>query len=132
MAKQKLKVEDNFLTFAGASESRGAITNKTDRDLAAELYKKNWQSNSIDSFEKSNGIVPRTEKPNLRYKNRVFTPGYDEDSKLLNDLMNNPKFSIIYSKDNWTVDGQYKMFVIYAENMDYKTPEELIKEITKV
>ena len=128
MAKQKLSSKEDFLTFSDLRESELPVE---DRNLAGELYKKNWQATTIDSFEKSIGIVPKQQKLNLKYKSRVFSPDYDKDAELLNELMNHPKFTIIYWKDNWTVEGLYKVFAIYSENLDFKTTAEITKEIAE-
>lgn len=129
MAKKKFGGED-FLTFSNVSDIRSNLQSE-DRNLAGELYKKNWQEKTIDNFEKTLGIAPKTAKPKLSYKTRVFSPDYEKDAALLNELMNHPKYSIIYWKDNWTVEGLYKSFVIYSENLDYKEPDEILKEIAK-
>ena len=121
MAKKRSTPQD-FLTFAGSSDFKEELS-KEDRNLASELYKKNWQTETIDQFEKVMGFVPKTKKPNLKFKNRVFDLDYDKDTTLLGEIMNHPKYSIIYWKDNWTMEGKYKAFIIYSENLDYKTPE---------
>lgn len=116
------KIQEDFLTFSSVSDVR-ANTTKEDRNLGNELYKKNWQDQTIDTFEKALGIRPKQKKVNLKYKTRVFSPDYEKDASLLNELMNHPKYGIIYWKDNWTVEGLYKAFVIYSENMDYENSE---------
>mgnify|MGYP000146141844 CR=1 FL=1 len=126
MAKKKAAQQD-FLTFSNVSDMRANPTPQ-DRNLGEELYKKNWQSQTIDSFEKNLGIKPKVSKVNLKYKSRVFSPDFDKDAQLLTELMNDPKFTIMYWKDNWTVEGLYKVFAIYSENMDYKTPEQEVKD----
>lgn len=130
MAKKKIENQD-FLTFSGVGAARADIKAE-DRNLAGELYKKNWQERTLDQFEKVQGIQPSTKaKANLKYKSKLFAPEFDKDAGLLNELMNHPKFSIIYWKDNWTPDGNYKVFAIYAENLDWKDPEEIIKDIAQ-
>jgi hypothetical protein len=129
MAKKKIEKQD-FLTFSNVSDIRANIPAQ-ERNLGDELYKKNWQSQTIDSFEKSLGVRPKISKANLKYKSRIFSPDYDKDATLLNELMNHPKYSILYWKDNWTVEGLYKVFAIYSENLDYKEPEQLVKDISE-
>ena len=130
MAKKKIENQD-FLTFSSVGAARGDIRPE-ERNLAGELYKKNWQEKTLDHFEKTLGIQPISkDKPNLKFKSRIFDPSYVKDSELLNELMNHPKFCITYWKDNWTSEGVYKVFAIYSENLDYKEPEEIIKDIAK-
>ncbi len=127
MAKKKANATD-ALTFTKSSDSPRESANKGEvRDLAAELYKKNWGAQKIDAYEKQVlGLPsPSTAKPKLKYASRMFTPEFVEDSKRFDDLMNNPKFGIIYFKDNWTIEGKYTIFVVYSENLNYKDPEEI-------
>lgn len=129
MAKKKANPQD-FLTFSSVSDIR-ANTSPQDRNLGEELYKKNWQAQQIDAFEKNLGIRPKVAKANLKYKSRVFSPDFEKDALLLTELMNHPKYTIMYWKDNWTVEGLYKVFAIYSENMDYKEADQAIKEIAE-
>jgi hypothetical protein len=127
MAKKKTNATD-ALTFTKSSDSpRGAGDKVEERDLAAELYKKNWGAQKIDAYEKQVlGLPsPAAAKPKLRYASRMFTPEYVEDSKRFDDLMNNPKYGIIYFKDNWTIEGKYTIFVVYSENLNYKSPDDI-------
>lgn len=129
MAKKRLP-KDSFDTFAGISDDK-AKPLIPDRDLGAELHKKSYQQQQIDNFERQMGIAPPKPKPNLTYKSRVFSPDYEKDNTLLTELMNNPKYTIIKWQDTWTVEGLFKVFCVYAENNDYKTPEEKLKEIAE-
>ena len=126
MPKQRIQTED-FLPFSNVGiPDKG---NKKERSLPDELHKKNWQTQTIDNFEKALGIAPTQKKQKLKYKSRVFSPDYEGDTALLNELMNHPKYAVIYWKDTWTVDGLYKVFAIYSENLDYIEPEQKIQKI---
>jgi hypothetical protein len=126
MKKQK---QSEFLTFRSGSDI--ALEPIPNRDLTSEFGKKNWQSAKIDEFERSLGISPPKAEPKLRFKSRVFTPEFEDDKNLLEELLNHPKYKVIYWKDNWTVNGSYKTYVVYSENLEYKEPEEKLKEIAK-
>lgn len=92
------------------------------RQLEEELFNKNWQKNVIDKYERSLGIPSLSTKKaaeNVVVKNKTFKMEYTEDANLLNELMNSPKYNIIYWKDNWTVDGHYRIFCIYKDNLDF-------------
>lgn len=115
--KTKLEVsEESFSQFTSIAPD---LKRSSDRVLPDELNKKSWQTKVIDNFEQSIGIPSggRTpgSPPKMNYKNRLFEPTYDKDQNLLNELMNSPKYRIVYLKDNWTPDGSYKIFVIYGE-----------------
>lgn len=120
MAKNKLKPTDDYLAFSSSGDLRASIA-REERNLANELYKRSSPEKTIDDFEKALGIARPKHKANLQYKNRVFSPDDENDVTLLNELMNNPKYSILYWKDNWTVNGTYKVFAIYAEDKNYTT-----------
>jgi hypothetical protein len=127
MSKQKIHTED-FMTFSNVGiPDKG--TNKKERNLSEELHKKNWQTQTIDNFEKALGVTPVQKKNKLKYKTRVFSPDYEKDAALMNELMNHPKYAVVYWKDTWTVEGLYKAFVIYSENLDYIEPEQKIEKI---
>lgn len=124
MAKQKLEgSEENLDLFTSIAPD---LKRRDERQLVDELYKKNWQQKTVDAFEARVGIAPSkgSDKQTLNYKNRLFEPSYDKDQQLLNELMNSPKYKIIYLKDNWSPDGAYKLFIIYAEIMDEKSTDK--------
>lgn len=119
MAKKTLEdSSDNFEQFSGVAPD---LKRRDERNLIDELHKKNWQAKTVDNFEKSMGITPGPpEKQKMLMKNRIFEPGYDKDQELLNELMNSPKYRIVYQKDNWSPDGSYKIFIIYGELLEDK------------
>jgi hypothetical protein len=120
MAKKKL-VSTDHLTFTQISAEKNK-DKPTERNLAEELYRKSWQNEKVDAFEKQMGIAPGSKKPKLQYQSKVLSPEVPTERELLNKLMNSPKYAIIYWKDNWTPQGEYRAFIIYSENLDYKAP----------
>jgi len=126
MSKKKLNITD-ALTISSDVMPLGYTNNE--RDLAGELYNKNWAGKAMDQYEKQVlGLASAaTKKKNLKYKSRVFHLEFEKDTALFDELMNNPKFTIVSHKDNWGMDGKYAMFVIYAEDLDYKSPEDIKK-----
>lgn len=122
--------KDDFLTFVGIGDER-ALPSSTERDLAAELYRKSYQGTVIDQYEKSLGITPRKKKENRRFKTKVFSPDYDKDQALLSELMNSPQFRIELWKDTWTQEGLFKIFILYSEDLDYQSSEDKLKNIAE-
>lgn len=121
---KKLKRDKENFHFSGAIEPR---TKVEDRNLKAELNNRSFQEKVIDNFEKTVlGLRPHGSqaKKNVRRKIRMFTPAIPTDNQLLEELMNAPKYEIIYYKDNWSQEGAYKVVVCYIENLDYKEPNQ--------
>jgi hypothetical protein len=123
--KSKLKDTDEGLSAFQRVASDTKLGNQ--RQVEEELYKKSWQSAKIDDFEKKLGIpLPSNEpaKRNVLVKTKTFIMEFDKDQALLTELLNSPKYKIIYWKDTWTVDGNYRIFAIYEDNLDFKQPEK--------
>ncbi len=121
------KVSD--ISLVKPKAGKGA-KNKPERNLKKELFGKKDVNEVIDAYENSLGY-PKKQKQdvNLKYKNKIFTANNAEDTELLNELMNSKdRYTIVMWKDTWTVHGDYKVFIIYAENTDSKEltePSEL-------
>lgn len=100
------------------------------RDLENELFGKKGQEKIVDAFEKELGFGGRKEVVvNEKIYNRIFCPNVDEDQKLLNTLLNDKtKFRIIMWKDTWTAHGDYRIFIVYSENLDAKASKKKDKE----
>jgi hypothetical protein len=79
---------------------------------------------ALDAFENQLGLKQgaKLKAPNLLYKNILLSPGFDEEDRTtLNQLLNDRElYSIIRVTDSWTARGDYKIFVIFAENQDEK------------
>ncbi len=123
MAKKKLpNSDDNLASFKSVSPD---LKRENNRSLVDELYKKNWQKTTIDNFEKSMGYGPKPASPesDVIFDNKLFEMEYDKDKKIFNELMNNPEYKIIFMKDSWTVDGKFRIFVIYSKKIKDKEKE---------
>jgi len=129
MPKKTAKTED-FLTFSNSSDFKPNKP-RQERNLAEEIHKTNWQTEKIDMFEKSLGIRTPQKKKNLRTKFRLFAPEFEKDSKLLEELANNPKYTVTTWDKNWDMNGNIKIFVSYTEDLDYKEPEQVIQDIAE-
>ena len=123
MSQKLPESDDDFNTFSSVAPD---LKRGEPRKIEEELYKKNWQKTAVDTFETRLGIsVPgvKKDKKNVAIKNKTFQMEYDKDATLLNELMNSPKYRIVYWKDNWTMEGNYRIFCIYEDDLDYK-PEK--------
>lgn len=105
------------------------LRKKPVKNLEEELFGKKGVKEVIDEFEKAQGFTGNkpTAPTKLKYYNKVFNVNRDDDRTLLNTLLNDTasgRFSIIMWEKNWTVHGDFKLFVIYSENLDFKKPEE--------
>lgn len=119
MAKKKI-TDSNLFTFSATT-----IRKKSSRDIKSELLNKNFQQDKIDEFEKSMGYGRGKEaQVIINKKPRLFDPEIEKDRILLTELLNSEKYVILYSKDNWTPDGRYKMFAIYGEIVDEEKSKE--------
>ena len=127
------KVKEDFGAFAFKESTKDISKlptfNFEERDLEQELFGRKGLRDKVDALETELGIKPRQQKIlKSRRKNQTFVPSKDEDKELLDQLMNDEKFRIIVWKDTWTVQGDYKVFVIYEEYIadeDSKIEENL-------
>jgi hypothetical protein len=113
-------IEDEFATFTRVAPAKPAAK---PREIEQELFNKNWAKEAIDNFEDRVGIprAPEPEvKPNIQFKHRTFQMEYTKDQELFNELLNSPKYKILSMKETWTMSGDYRMFIIYSDNLDYK------------
>jgi hypothetical protein len=124
MSQKLPNTEDGFNSFVNIATD--LKVKSAPRKLEEELFKKNWAEKAIDFHEKSLGIpTVSTNKVEKRvYKHKLFKLEYDKDQALLTELMNSPKYNIIRWEANWTVDGEYRIFTIYSDNIDFKPEEE--------
>lgn len=96
----------------------------TEEETRRELFGENFDPEKvIDKYEETVGIKsPNEKKFNVLYKSVMLSPGDDEDDRqLLFDLMNDKElYPHLKEESNWTPRGEYKMFIIYAEDQDVK------------
>lgn len=120
MQGKKLKNTEP-LTFTGVEVNHAPEK----RSIPQELGAKNWQQEKVDQFEKLMGISAAKKKAeNLVYKTKTFNTEFDKDNKELTELFNSPKYAIVYWNHTWTVSGDFKIFVVYSDNKDYKPPTQ--------
>lgn len=109
--------------YAGAA-SDIKIIRQTERDIAKELDSSFDPQKVVDSFEEAQGVRPKKEKKkNIKSKCFIFDMAVKEDQELFEKLINSPKYQIIYKKDSFSTRGDYKMFCIYNEDLDYVEPK---------
>lgn len=114
MAKKKLESDgtDHRVFDAIAAD----IKNGRERNVARELFNKDWQETTSGTFEKQQGFaVKPAVKSKAVHKVKIFNPEVEKDKGLLTELMNSDKHKITYWKDNWTSLGEYRVFVVYTE-----------------
>lgn len=123
MSQQLPDTAENFEAFMGVVPD---IKKGKPREIEEELFKKSWQKKAVDSFEAKLGIPVKKETTpsnNTILKHKLFQMEYDKDGQLFNELMNSPKYKIIMMEKTWTVDGNFRMFVVYSDDLDFK-PEK--------
>ncbi len=118
--RKKKLVPAEDLDFGGSASELTLRGMKEERDLAGELLNRNFQKDTLDAFESKLFPKPKVKKPTLKMHNKMLRMSYADSRDLLNELMNNPKYGIVYFKDNFGVDGEYYVFVVYSENLDIK------------
>lgn len=121
---------ESFIFSEQLSEINASTIPEPTRDLEQELFGKKGIKEVIDVFEQEMGLgKPRETKQNLKYYNRIFCPSADEDQELLNELLNDKdRYRIIMWDKTWTVHGDYRVFVVYSENLDVKKKDEPSEE----
>lgn len=96
---------------------------RSEEEIRKSLFNGSDPEKLVDAYEEQLGIkVPSTPTPKIKVNNVMLSPGVDDDdSVLLNQLYNDPELYQILEKSNyWTPRGEYKIFVIYTENLDVK------------
>jgi disulfide oxidoreductase YuzD len=119
------------MPFDDVDRSYGEISDLTtgdippERDLAAELFNKRSIKDVVANIEKELGLNPQAKKAkNVKRHNVIVSPSRDQDAELLDKILNNDDiYRIIMWKDTWTVHGDYRIFLIYEEQLDKKKDE---------
>ena len=129
MSKDNTQVREDFIFKQALSDI--PLEPKEEEDPSEQLFKNFSPKTIIDSFEKQLGFKQKeTPAPKVKYKHVMLSPGVnDDDSELLDQLMNDPELYTIASKSqHWTVRGEYKLFIEYMVNLDVKKAREEKKE----
>ena len=105
----------------GSSAADLGITRS--RNIRSEVNNKSFDPEEvISAFEAAKGIAPRqrTKFSNYLFKNIVLDPEQEKDREMLDTLLNDPRYIIQMYKDNWTVHGTYRLFLIYGNLKEEK------------
>jgi hypothetical protein len=101
----------------GSSASDLLVSSKT-RNVRNEVTNKGFDPEAvIDAFEQAKGIKRRSRNTGMSeyvFKNTILDPEQQRDQDMLNELMNNKKYIIALWKDTWTVQGSFRVFIIYG------------------
>ena len=118
-------IETEHFNF-GTSAADVRISKGGVRNLRNEITNKGFEPEAvIDAFEAAKGIKPRkrTDAHDYTFKNIILDPEQQKDQDMLNTLMNDKNYVIALWKDTWTMQGSYRVFVIYGSRKE-KTAEE--------
>lgn len=111
---------ESFVFKEQLSDIRNSSVPEPDRDLEQELFGKKGIKVALDSLEQSLGYGEKEKKVKVKVYNKIFSPDTSEDKKLLDELLNDPRFEILRWVDSWTAHGHYKVFIIYSENLELR------------
>lgn len=101
---------DQFQSAAGFKAERPA----TEDEIRAQVFGDRSIGAKIASIEQSLGVTPKAKK--YKYMNALLSMNNKEDSDLLNLLLNDrEKYNVVGVEKTWTVEGDFRMFVIYTE-----------------
>lgn len=107
-------------TFDGISDLRPGDL-PPERDLEAELFNKRSVRDLVTNVERELGLNPGKKNKNVKRHVRIVAPGRDDDAEVLGNILNDDaKYRILMWKDTWTVHGDYRIFLIYEEQLEDK------------
>ncbi len=117
MGSTKDNKETEHFIFGTQSEIKKRASRNPQREVRGELLD---VKATLDAFEESKGIIrkPRVDISQYEYKNIILDPEKDGDSRMLNQLLNSEDYIISHYKDNWTPQGNYRIFVIYGKKKE--------------
>lgn len=120
MANRKTRKTDDF-AFVGVSQQKVNKRN-VEEEIGGSLSS---TSKAIDLIEQQAGISTPAHARGaaVKYKTKVLSVTEQKDAKELEILLNSPKYSIVQYKDTWTALGEYKVFIIFTEQLDEKEIE---------
>ena len=111
---------ENFVFREQLSDLATSDFKEPSRDLENELFGKKGLKAGLDALEHELGYATKAPVSKTKVYNKIFTPAAEDDQALLNELLNDPKFQIVKWVDSWTAHGDYRVFVIYTENIDLR------------
>lgn len=108
-------------TFDGLSDLRSGEL-PPERDLESELFNKRSIRDLVTNVERELGLNPNNKKAkNVKRHCKILAPGRDDDAELMDKILNDDgKYRIMMWKDTWTVHGDYRIFLIYEEQLEDK------------
>lgn len=96
------------------------------RDLESELFNKKSIREMVTNFEKELGLAPGKKGKTVRRHAEILSPAKEEDGEKLSSILNDDgKYRIVMWKDTWTVHGEFRVFLVYEENIDVKKGKNL-------
>jgi hypothetical protein len=108
--------------FDFGSSAGDFLVSSSKRNVRSEVSNKDFDPEAvIDAFEMAKGIKRRSREsvePEQTFKNIILDPEQQRDQDMLNELLNNKKYTIIQWKDTWTNQGTFRVFVIYSQRTE--------------
>jgi hypothetical protein len=95
------------------------ISNRKPDEVISDMLRNTaakTQDAAVAAMDEALGI-PRPKVPPIpdtRRKSIYLAPANSKDAELLEKLMNDPQYKILYYKDTFTGFGEYRAFVIYS------------------
>ena len=114
MDSTKEAIATEHFTFGSTSSDLRTQKRNVQREIKGEFLDKD---KTIDAFEQSRGFgrKPKTDVSKYEFKTVILDPEKQHDNDLMNMLLNDDKYVITYYKDNWTPQGNYRVFIIYGK-----------------
>lgn len=107
-------------TFDGLSDlTTGDLP--PERNLEAELFNKRSVRDLITNVERELGLNPGKKSKKVKRHACTLAPNREDDGAKLNKIINDDAtYRILMWKDTWTVHGDYRVFLIYEEQLEEK------------
>lgn len=97
---------------------------QTSNNYLADPFAGKTSKEIVDTLEREMGIKAPIKKENIKKHVATLAPDDDADKELLELILNNPdRYNINYMDKTWTVRGEYRMFIVYSENLNVKPNE---------
>lgn len=111
----------------GTSASDLLLGTEKKRNIKNEVSNKGFDPEAvIDAYEVAKGIKkrPTVTASDYLFKNIILDPEQQKDQDMLNELMNNKKYTIALWKDTWTPQGNFRVFIIYGTKQEPKKNDD--------